>query len=1551
MPELILGTKFVGDVDPSVVKSIEQMRKGLSNLLTQVNKFIAQQVETQTSALKSATSVDDLAKSLKAAGGPTKELGKFLSQMSGVMRSYTQNLTSAATALGKTNPKIKESSKGLKVQQASAEAAATAWTKYATKLGIAGNSLSKFQKMQEHLGGSKGTPRNYAQYLLASVREEVKAYGDLLDGFRKAIQGNVLQRGTKTPSGPVLERMIDPWKGALEAALKNAAVLETKVAGLGDAWLKSIKPEKWAEYVKKYSTGVELFTKDGLEKQEAAQKRFISSLDKSNKPLVAWQQRFKNIRTELKGLSKEYPEFAQKYKKATQSALAASLGAGKNQSMVLDRLLMQYQRAAQLIQKQAATKFDKVFGVSDAKTAAKAYDQYLKVMDPMIVAQRLLKGELVETANGFQVLSKNADPKKMNGFAASIQRLGRTMKSLATYALGSELVFGFITAIRTGISEIIDFDQALKNIQAISNSSEEAVKALGETIKGVARTTKFSTTEVADGVVLLSQAGFTLEESQNAIQAASDLATGTLSNFESVTDLLTTTIRAYNMDASQTAEISDIMATAINRSKLNVDKLRTAFGYIAAVASQSGISLKQTAAALGVLANNGLRASTMATGLRQTLNALAKPNKFLKAAIKETGLAISDFDVQTQGFNKVLENMSTLIWDAERGAVNAGNAMKYFSVRGGNAANALVKAFNTGEWQKMLDFMEASEDAARRMAETQLGGLGIAFKNAADRAKLVAIALGDAGLTRALKIVAKAMQVFFTLIETLTKTTLGGFIVKIALIAPLLFGIGKALRFVIPLIISFKAVTETWSIAAAIATARVTVLTKVLNILRVALIRHPIGLLAVALAAGAAAFLSFTKSAEAATAAIAEQQSRLANAKIELQGYADELDFIAKKAKDDAAARTEYINKLSEMLQKFPQLAKQIKLNANAHEQNAAAIRREIERIDELKFNEQIKQYKNQIGQLKKLQTELKITEVSAGSLLDKFHELLFGTSTGKNRIDSINEQEKKLNETIEAITADIAKGFLVSEKFANKTVEDQAKIAEAVLRSKGLAEEYIEAVKQAILQTQELPQKSINAFAKSFGGLLAESRKFSEERLAQLEKDFEAEQYLIEQNAVTSREEDEKTNYKRLESLSRYLIAKNEMITRGLEQAQSGTEKEKKLYEELADAQEKNIEELKDARLSALDAYESALNRLHDLEKEGLEITDQLNDAYTEISRQGLSEVELHQLQVADLYKLLSEQTEIFSDTSQEGYANAKEYVGELISAIKDVAGQVRVGTGDSERFYQTFAEGKNKYLPVMKEIMTAWEEYQSNVELAAKKQADTFAKLTNQLTAYIGDIEQPIELQLDEAAYNQVEDSLEKISKKREVWLKIKVDDSEWKAFQTSSGAPGYKSGGKVGFDTGGVVPGTGTGDKVPAMLEPGEFVITRDAAKKIGYAFLQYLNKGLTKFKKGGLAVAGYAQKLQSGGVVGKGAFTGLNGLHGILDGLTSGSVKPSIASLGAQIGSAIKSSTQGPVSNQMITLDLRVNNESHSLMGSENEISKLVRSLKRSNLVAG
>lgn len=283
-------------------------------------------------------------------------------------------------------------------------------------------------------------------------------------------------------------------------------------------------------------------------------------------------------------------------------------------------------------------------------------------------------------------------------------------------------------AIYDAIKAISIYDQTLKSLQAITGATDVAVTAMGEKLKIVSVNTRASLDDIAKGMQFLGQAGLNAAESIAAIEAVGSLATGTLEDVAKVADLVSSTMRAFNIEAIDSTRIVDVMANAINKSKLDVDKLRVAFSYVGVTANQVGLSLEETAATMMVLADAGVRASTLGTGLRQILARLESPSRRLREAFVELGMEVNQFSIKEVGMEKVLQNLSKVLTISETGAIDTGKAYKLFGVWAANSAVRIVDAFNSGQYRKSLDNVQRT-GASAEMAAKQMEGLDSRLKN------------------------------------------------------------------------------------------------------------------------------------------------------------------------------------------------------------------------------------------------------------------------------------------------------------------------------------------------------------------------------------------------------------------------------------------------------------------------------------------------------------------------------------------------------------------------------------------------------------------------------------------------------------------------------------------------------------------------------------------------------------------------------------------------------------------------------------------------------
>ncbi len=366
-----------------------------------------------------------------------------------------------------------------------------------------------------------------------------------------------------------------------------------------------------------------------------------------------------------------------------------------------------------------------------------------------------------------QALDKTGNAADKAGL--KIRTFGDKVSTVFQFRIISTAIQSLQQAMGSGITAIIEYDQALKDLQAITGATSLEVAQMGVKILEVASTTKFSASEVAEGMRTIGQAGFSATEAVETMQAVSDLATGTLSDMKTTVDLVTTAMRVFQIDATRSGEVADVFANAVNRSKLTIDKLRTAMNYIGPIARDSGVSFKELSASMMTLANSGLRASTIGTGLRRVFAELIDPSRKLKIAAEQAGVALNELDPRSSSLSDVMQNLGLVVGDAQQ-------AFELFGKRG--AAAVLALSNTESHFNEMLETVSRSGTAARQAA-IQMEGLGVSFKNLKDKLGILAIAIGDAGLADAMRLIIDLSRGLIDALTYLVSTALGGFIVKI----------------------------------------------------------------------------------------------------------------------------------------------------------------------------------------------------------------------------------------------------------------------------------------------------------------------------------------------------------------------------------------------------------------------------------------------------------------------------------------------------------------------------------------------------------------------------------------------------------------------------------------------------------------------------------------------------------------------------------------------------------------------------------------------------
>lgn len=451
---------------------------------------------------------------------------------------------------------------------------------------------------------------------------------------------------------------------------------------------------------------------------------------------------------------------------------------------------------------------------------------------------------------------------------------------LANYAVMGTAIAG----IKQGIEFSAQFDEALRNLQAIVVVTDENLGGLKEKFLDVSEATKFTAVEIANAAVTLGQAGFSSKEIDDSIEAVALLATATGTDLAKSVDIATSVLGVFNMESSQMAGVANTLTAAVNGSKLNIDKLTLGLQYAGNTAAQSGVSFEELTASLGAMANAGIRSgSTLGTGMRQILISLQKPSKEFVGILARLGLSMADVDLQSNGLYGALQKLR----DAGFTSADAINA---FEVRAASAFNAL-----SGNIEDVVRLERSflNSQAAAKANDTQMRALS----NQSKRFGANLGALVSTGLEPLLMLSRDVLWRMSDLLEVMRQFP---GVVKFGTTALVSLGVAFAgLRLARLAIGLAGTVTGFNSLKVAAASAAVATgsLGKSMAFMR-ALAGGPVIALASAVALGAVAYRSMAKEGALAATAVEQAQSRFDRSSGAVSEYADKLGMVEGKITD-----------------------------------------------------------------------------------------------------------------------------------------------------------------------------------------------------------------------------------------------------------------------------------------------------------------------------------------------------------------------------------------------------------------------------------------------------------------------------------------------------------------------------------------------------------------------------------------------------------------------------------------------------------------------------
>lgn len=288
-----------------------------------------------------------------------------------------------------------------------------------------------------------------------------------------------------------------------------------------------------------------------------------------------------------------------------------------------------------------------------------------------------------------------------------------TAKTAAGYAAVGSAVAATAVAV-SSLNTAADFEAQMAKVSAKTEATRAEMEALNKEALRLGATTSLSGSEVAVAMDELAAKGF---DATKIISAMPGLIAATEASGEDlalVSDVVTSAINSYGMEASEASRIADVMAMSANKTAAGVGDLGYSFKYAAPVANTLGIKLEELAAATGLLVDKGLAGEQAGTALRMSLIRLSKPPAEAEAALKELNITAVDS-------NKKFKDLTTLAKDWEKATAHLTETQKVqyaATIFGVEASTAMLSLFSSGpeKIKEMTNALENSGGAAAKAA-------------------------------------------------------------------------------------------------------------------------------------------------------------------------------------------------------------------------------------------------------------------------------------------------------------------------------------------------------------------------------------------------------------------------------------------------------------------------------------------------------------------------------------------------------------------------------------------------------------------------------------------------------------------------------------------------------------------------------------------------------------------------------------------------------------------------------------------------------------------
>ena len=289
------------------------------------------------------------------------------------------------------------------------------------------------------------------------------------------------------------------------------------------------------------------------------------------------------------------------------------------------------------------------------------------------------------------------------------------------YMFNAYMAYGMI---KKQLSEAVEYSNIMESAHSILKVAdtdlttfESRFDKMARYVRQIGVETKFTAIEVAGAVKYLSMAGMGIETINNSIRPITNLALIGDNDISQIADLATNIMAGYDIKSTSMNSVADILASTVSRSNVNIIEMAESYKMAAGYMKLAGVDFSESAAAIGILGNMGIKGTMAGTSLRAMATRFAKPTREARKTMGRLGIQFTEYrDVYGKQVEQ-LRPLSDIFEELEQKGATMADMQTIFGKIGGNAAMMFVK--NYDKLRTLSSQNKASQGISSELAQVK----------------------------------------------------------------------------------------------------------------------------------------------------------------------------------------------------------------------------------------------------------------------------------------------------------------------------------------------------------------------------------------------------------------------------------------------------------------------------------------------------------------------------------------------------------------------------------------------------------------------------------------------------------------------------------------------------------------------------------------------------------------------------------------------------------------------------------------------------------------